>query len=234
MKYSELKQASLKQLKSSIKLKPINSLLLPVFFWIKFKNRWNKVGEIIYLIQTHVKSHPLIEKKIFNEIEHVIHGNIEDCTELINQRISSEKMSPEYYKNVKKRFELGDKMVAIYKSGHYLSSLFVSTKKAVIEQVNQEIELEPNQYCIYDVYTTPENRKKGFYEVVLSITVRHYYNSGYDNFLLWVMNTNQTSKIAHNKLMINNVTRIYTEKYKFGFRKTIIKNYNGYLSEFIS
>jgi len=234
MSKNEIAQGSYKELKKSIKEKPINILLVSAFLFFKLKKRWNAVGDIIYLIDTNVISHPLQVRNINDEIEFKIFGKIEECDGLIKQRMSLEKMNSNYLNNVISRFNSGDNMIAIYTSGNYLSSLFVSTKKAVIEQVSQEIKLNPNQYCIYDVYTIPEFRKKGFYEIVLSKTIKYYYNNGYNSFLLWVMNTNHASKLAHNKLSVNNVIRIYSERFIFGFRKISIRNYKGFLSDFIN
>jgi len=211
---------------------PFNLLLIPVFFVILIKNRWKTQTEFIFLTETKIDGHPLLNREIkpFYQIKKFFDYQL--ANRIIEQRVKEEKGAVFNIEDIKKRFERGDYMMVLFVNNLPASYLFISEKIAYFQQVNFKEVLDNDCFAIYDVYTFIDFRGKGLYEDLISVVLNQMKK--HDRFWLWVMQHNQISVKVHHRLQINRVICIYEENFRFGFRVLKKKNTNFLLSDLIS
>lgn len=216
-----IKFNSIREFRNVVKGKP---WLYPLFIILAinlFKNRWHSMKEIVYLTKTDITEHKLLSLNVPDQLKIKICNN--EYEKIISARLIIDD-KPEYDKIVYNRLKNGDNLLALIDETNMnvISFLFVTFNNIKLFPVHKKVKIEKDSFGVYDVYTYPEYRKKGFYEITLSLTIKHYFEKNYRNMYLWVMKENQISVKTHSKLLINNVIGVFSERYRFGFR--IIKS----------
>ncbi len=211
---------SLKQFKIEIKSKPWLFFFVIFLIYNLLKKRWKSICDEVYLTKTKLENHNLLLKESPENLIFKVYGNENnDYKNIIVKRATIEN-NETYVDTVRKRLKKGNRLIAIIDSinGNTISFLFISIDKIFLHPVHKKLKLDKNSIGVYDVYTYPEYRQRGFYEIILSLTFKYFFEKNYKNMYLWVMKENQISVKTHSKLLINNVIGVFSERYRFGFR----------------
>jgi len=213
--------------------RPYLLLLMPLFIYFFFRDRWNTKPEIIYLTETEIAGHNLLlleQKENFNLYWY---NDFVSSEKIILKRINEENNFEKYILETKKRFRLGDSLITLEIENQPAAYVFMSTKKACYTQVHFNEDLLKKFFAVYDVYTFRDFRGKGYYKYLLSSVMKEMQSKQYKYLWLWVMEHNQASVKIHDKLKINHIIRTYQENYKFGIRKFRINHVSKYLNELV-
>lgn len=190
------------------------------------RKRWQSNSEEIYLTKTKLEQHQLLFVKTPEHLKFKIFDlENNDYKKIVSNRALIEERD-EYLETVLQRLKKGDRLIAIIDSTTEkpISFLFVALNNITLNPIHKKISIEKNAIGVYDVYTYPEYRKKGFYEIILSLTIKFFFEQNFNYLYLWVMKQNQISVKTHSNLLINNVIAIFSERYLYGFR--IVKSKN--------
>ncbi len=190
--------------------------MLAISFIMK---RWNTKAEIIYLIETNILKHQLLNVSNRPDYNLTIYTSFEQSKPIINKRIEEEQFLDERYSlEVKKRFNSGDTLYVLELKSQPITFLFTSTQSANINQINLKIPLVKGCFTVYDVYTFKNYRSKGYYQYLLSCVIYEHKKLGFTKFWLWLMKHNQISVKVHDLLGINHVIKVFTGYYRYGIK----------------
>jgi GNAT superfamily N-acetyltransferase len=135
---------------------------------------------------------------------------------------------------MKKRFERGDFAIGLSNEfGEPLSYLFLSNDVVIFSQVGIKLTLPNNCFGIYDVYTYPNGRGKGFYKHLFYYSIAYMKKQGYHKLWLWLMAHNKVSVIVHSNFGISRISKILTKKNRLVFVCKKIENVDMHLEELL-
>lgn len=213
--------------------KPYYIFLIPFFVFIFLKKRWKTETDVIYLTETNLAGHKLLNSFRDHNYQFRLFFNQQDVIQSLIKRMNEETGLQNYIAETAKRFNRGDYLAALVSMNQIASYLFISEKTAELSQVKCNEKLEKGCFAIYDVYTFKDYRNRGLYEVLLSEVSRLMVKKTFNKFWLWVMKHNQISVAVHQKLEINKGKRVYKSCYRYGFRFISKKNVNFLLSDLL-
>lgn len=228
-----IKPAEIKRNPRLLLQKPWLIAMVPYLFFQATKKRWKSDVQSIYLTETIIKNHPLMHMTPDSGfyVRQIL--NIDEAINLINKRITETAIDISYKKEVVRRLEKADYIVVLFQNEIPLSFLFVSENEIDLSQVGCNEQIPDKCFAVYDVYTFNQFRAKGYYSRLLSETMRFMGKKGYLRFWLWIMQHNQVSVLVHEKLKINRIISIYSECFRYGFRRFFRKDVEMLLSDLI-
>jgi ribosomal protein S18 acetylase RimI-like enzyme len=193
---------------------PKYNLYLPFIAFSILKNRLKNNIVSVYIIQMALEKRSHCEKNNIKKIT-----DVSELKEFCAKREREDKLCEgEYLTEVTDRLKQGDFCVAMLIENNIASVLFVSTNSCYISTLGINLKLPEDTIAIYDVYTSTQYRQKGFYRQIFNYCVNDYFNKGFRQVWLWVMEHNKTSIIVHNALGFKRIIRKLSLKQKFGFR----------------
>lgn len=213
--------------------KPYSLLFLPYFCYLYIKLRWNKEAETIYLTETNLKDNFRLMNESSQGFSLKELTDLNECKSLAVRRIADEGYSENYEMELLKRLDRSDKIFTLSHGLELCSFVFVSERIADLSQLSTILELPPNCFAVYDVYTFKEFRGRGLYEILLSKVLKEMDSRGFTHFWLWVMAHNQISVKVHEKLGINHVVSKFSQYYRFGVRHYSATRTDFYLRDLI-
>lgn len=77
-------------------------------------------------------------------------------------------------RRLERRFELGEYLFVVRHDGRVAGATWVTTDRAYIEYVDQEVRLTPRVGYLYDLYVRPEYRGKGLDRALYSYLFRYF------------------------------------------------------------
>lgn len=199
---------------------------VPFVLVLTLVNRLKTYSCAVYLLDMELKPTEV------NDIKFEIYdkSNLDLASDIaIKRQSENSSFDDNYTDTVIKRLNRGDFLICFKISDKTASFLFLSEKRAILEQVNEIIELPTGFIAIYDVYTFKEFRGKGFYGKLFNAVCIYEFNRGFKNCYLWVMKHNRESVIVHNKIGMKSVIKEFKFIQKYGFRttKSVDVNYNS-------
>lgn len=234
----------LRKLKNRIKSEPIILLkrpwlffLIPIILGFFLINRLKNSEIKVFLTETKLAS-LLSENRTSNIIDEFVYTiTVFDRFSEYAQKRINEDCGPESQlaKMIKDRFARGD-FAIIYtdKQGAVLSYVFICTKLAMFTPVGIDLPLPAHTFGMYDVYTYKDSRGKGHYSSLFYYAVDLMQSKGYNSMWLWLMKHNSVSVRVHYKLGIKSISKVLTEKVRFGFIRRNVKDVKMSLAELMS
>jgi GNAT superfamily N-acetyltransferase len=235
---------SLRRLKTRIKSEPIILLkkpwlvfLLPILFIIIIISRVKSTETIVYLTETELDRLLKIAKKQI--LPGLLFHKVTDFNGFLNCAIKRRNEDPEIkdilFEILRKRFNKGDfALICSNSEKDPLSYLFICTDHAEFTPVGIRLRLPDHTFGMYDVYTFKNSRGKGYYAILFNHAIDYMMNLGFNSMWLWLMTHNSVSVKVHNKLGIENICKILTEKMTFGFIRRNVRDVKMLLTDLVS
>lgn len=92
------------------------------------------------------------------------------------------------------RMQRGDFLCAILKSNEIVSYGWVARQETFIREVGCNITPDPDQVYIYDCFTSPQHRQKGFYSRVLNKIIEWSHSENIKHLVIFSEASNVASK----------------------------------------
>jgi|WetSurMetagenome_2_1015567.scaffolds.fasta_scaffold311461_2 GNAT superfamily N-acetyltransferase len=234
---------SLRKLKTWIKSEPTILLkkpwlvfLLPIILIIALTSRLKSTKTVLYLTETDLDGLLKIPQKQI--LPNLLFHRVTDFNEFMNCAMKRRNEDPELrdilLEIVKQRFNKGDfaLICSDYKKDP-LSYLFICTDSAEFTPVGINLRLPDFTFGMYDVYTFKDSRGKGYYSFLFYHAVDYMMKQGYNSMWLWLMAHNSVSVKVHNKLGIDNISKILTEKMNYGFIRRNVQDVKMLLADLV-
>jgi len=139
--------------------------------------------------------------------------------------IETEFFKEEHKFEYKNRFDRGDKCVALYKNNNIVNISWLCFTDLFIDEVKLKYKVPINSFIVYDVFTLPVFRNRGFYKLMLMYINLWGKENNYHNSYIYSELNNTISIRAIIKSGYQKITKI-TLLEIFGLKFYLSKNYD--------
>ncbi|UCG30476.1 MAG: GNAT family N-acetyltransferase [candidate division WOR-3 bacterium] len=110
---------------------------------------------------------------------------------------------------IAERAARGDKIFAAYHQGIPVAYLFTTTRECRVGEIDDWLEVKPNEVYLYDAYTRPSFRGKRIYPFLITKVAEYYRNEAFDYAMIFSTENNASSNKGIERCGFNIYETVY-------------------------
>lgn len=178
--------------------------------------RWPNLTDSIYLIEM-----PLAARFSIADLRVVKKRQWDEEVEQFARKRQAEDdqwRGLDYVSEAQEHLAVNDWCYLGYKGEQPVGIIFASRGPCYIKPVRYRLQLPPDVVGLYDVYTVPAFRGRGFYTFLFNAALKDCVAQGFRQAWEWIMPHNEISLRVHERLGLNHVFRKITIRQRWGVR----------------